>query len=208
MRGLPDGGVNHVAVSPAGLTLAVLTEASGPFVRSDGGEWSRVHGWRRRLGLQLWETRFLPDGRLCGLRLSGIWSCPRTRADMAAGTLGQAFRALAVDMHGAILPSACSVRLFSIGEADRDWAEAGQIPGNACTAFVPAWDGMWLVRVLWRNPGIGVHGDVMTESWQALVADVFSMAVGPAGTIFAGLEEGLAVRPRPGPNVAAGGHCR
>ncbi len=197
MRGLPDGGVNHVAVSPAGLTLAVPTEASGLFVRSDGGEWSRApmageDDW----DYSVWETRFLPDGRYVAYGYQDLAVSEDEGRTWRRERFGQAFRALGVDMHGAIFTERMlGTFVLNRGSGDRDWAEAGQIPGNACTAFVPAWDGMWLGAGLHGGiRGIGVHGDVMTESWQALEGrDVFSMAVGPAGTIFVGLEEGLAV---------------
>lgn len=197
MSGLPDGGVNHVAVSPTGQILAVPSNASGLFVRSEWGEWRLVPMTDEDRGdYSVWETRFLPDGRYLAYGYQDLIVSADEGRTWRRERFGQAFRSLAVDMQGSIFTERMlSTFVLSQGGGEHGWAEASRMPADACTAFAPAGDGVWLGAGL--HGGIcvlGVQGDAMTVLWQGLEGQaVHSMAAGPDGAIFAGLEEGLLV---------------
>ena len=197
MRGLPDGGVNHVAVSPSGLTLAVPSDASGLFVRSAEGEWSLVpmadeDGW----AYSVWETRFLPDGRYLAFGYQDLVVSVDSGRTWRRERFGQAFRRLAVDMSGAIFTERM-ISTFVLGPegGERGWVEAKQIPSDACAAFVQVEERLWLgaglaggLRILEAQDG------AMTVLWQGLAGQkIYAMAASPDGSIFAGLDEGLVV---------------
>jgi photosystem II stability/assembly factor-like uncharacterized protein len=197
MRGLPEGGVNHVAVSPTGLTLAVPSDASGLFVRSDGGEWSLVpmadeDDW----DYSVWETRFLLDGRYLAFGYQDLVVSVDSGRTWRRERFGQAFRSLAVDMTGAVFTERM-MSTFVLGSesGERGWVEAKQIPSDAFDAFVPAGERLWLGAGLAGGLRfLEIQDGAMAVLWQGLAGQkIYSMAVSPDGAIFVGLEEGMMV---------------
>ncbi len=197
MRGLPEGGVNHVAVSPTGLILAVPSDASGLFVRSDGGEWSLVPmAGEEDWDYSVWETRFLPDGRYLAFGYQDLVVSVDSGRTWRRERFGQAFRRLAMDMTGAVFTERMMSTFVLEPEAgERGWVDAGQIPSDACDTFVPAGERLWLGAGLAGGLRLlEVQDGAMAVLWQGLVGQkIHSMVASPDGAIFVGLEDGLMV---------------
>lgn len=197
MRGLPEGGVNHVAAMPGGLLLAVPADAAGLFTRSDDGSWRLVpmageDGW----DYGVWETRLLPDGRYLAFGYQDIVISGDGGHAWRRERFGQGFRDLAMGVDGTIFTERMLTSfVLRPGPDNADWVKVDRIPGESCATFAPLGDGAWM--------GADRHGGILffeTRDGTATVVGkglegqrVLAMAAGPEGTVFVGLEDGLLV---------------
>lgn len=192
-QGLPDGGVQAVAVTPGGRLLAIPGDGSGLYARGGSGEWTLVplvgeDGW----DYGVWDMSFLPGGRAMAFGPQDL-----ILSDDGGGTwrrhrFGQALREVAVDASGTIFTRRM-MSTFALRPGAEESDEVPAIPADAFRLLRDAGGGRWLGARM--DGGLGV----LEERGAALspVAGhtpgsvVTSLAAVAGGALFAGLEDGM-----------------
>ncbi|WP_156932942.1 hypothetical protein [Desulfonatronum lacustre] len=193
--GLTGEGVRAVVVSPAGAVLAIPSDASGLYERSESGQW-RLLPLIDEDGLpySVWEIIFLPDGRGVAAGYMEMLLSEDGGKTWQRKHFGQPFRALAVDVSGTIY-SQRMMNTFALRRGTDKWEEAPDIPRDAYRFFRALGQGRWVAA----RQEIGVDF-LLGEGVSLAVADrglmnrhVLSLDVAPDGAVFAGLQDGMMV---------------
>lgn len=196
MRGLPEGGINHLSVTPEGILLAVPADASGLFARSESGDWRLLpivgeDNW----AYSVWEVRFLPDGRCVAFGYQDLLVSTDCGQTWRRERFGQGFRSLAFDSRGAIFTQRM-LSTFVLRPDEEEWASVQDMPDTAAFShFVAAGERRWLgAKSVGGIALLSMKDGILVPLRHGLEEDkVVSMAVSADGSLFAGLEEGLRV---------------
>ncbi len=194
-RGLPAGGVHDVAFSPGRVLLAIPSDASGLYARSDSGEWRRVGLVDEADGdYGVWEMMFLPDGRGVAAGVNDLLLSGDGGKTWRRHRFGQALGDLAADPRGTVYVRGI-VGVFALHRGAADWEEVPAPPEDACSLFEPGGQGVWACA---RQGGgvvmFGAAGPDAAPGGRGLGdRKVLALAAARDGSVFAGLEDGLVV---------------
>lgn len=202
MAGLPGSGVHDIVISPAGAVLALPMDrpdryAAGLYERSSSGEWRPVPNLAEKGEEQFLYLRrllFLPDGRAVAAGSEYLLISEDGGQTWRPNRFAQLYEGLAVDAAGTLYTQRMT-STFAKRRDSEQWEEAPSIPPEAYWLFQPVGEGRWVAA----RRGGGV--DLLAGDGQALRVvkhglegqSIRSLGVGPDGSIFVGLKEGLKV---------------
>ena len=195
MQGLAGDGALDVVLSPAGVLLAVPSDASGLFERSAAGEWRLVPmAGEDTLDYSVRMVIFLPDGRGVACGQQDLLLSEEGGENWSRKRFGQPFKSLAVDSRGTIHTRRL-LSTFVLHTGTDTWKETSETPLDAYVFFHPAGEGLWAGAR--QDSGLDIlavrDGDMEVVASGLAASRIVALGVSGDGGIFAALEGGLAV---------------
>jgi photosystem II stability/assembly factor-like uncharacterized protein len=194
-RGLPDGGVRAVGVTPVGTPLAVPADGSGLFALDGATGWSLVPlVGEEDFAYSAWNLTFLPGNRAMAVGYQDILLSEDDGRTWRRHRFGQAVEECGVDVSGTIF-TRHMLSNFALRPGGDDWESVQGIPPGAYSLLRFAGGERWLGAR--RDGGLDIleaRGvEMVIVASHAPGSTVTSLAGGAGGALFAGLEDGMIV---------------